>query len=116
MKINVSYRGLEAHDGVEKQVSRYSAKVNKLLKTFQPDLVQLHAAVEFLVKKSQYSFSLNLVLPTATLHAVSEAKDVRSTVRTAFVELERQVKKHKDRLRHEHEWKRRHSRTFATAS
>ncbi len=93
MKISVSYRGLEAHDGVEKQVARYSTKVNKLLKTFQPDLVQLHAAVEFLLKKNRYIFSLNLVLPTVTLHAVSEAKNVRSTVRTAFVELERQVKR-----------------------
>jgi ribosome-associated translation inhibitor RaiA len=116
MKISVSYRGLHAHDGVEKEVARNCAKVQKLLKSFQPDLVQLHAAVEFLLKKNQYSFSLNLILPTVTLHAASKAKNVRATVRTAFAEIEKQVKKHKDRLRHDHDWKRKRGGELAPAS
>jgi ribosome-associated translation inhibitor RaiA len=118
MKICLSYRGLEAHDGVEKEVTRCSAKVRKLLTGFHPDLVQVHGAMELLPKKNEYNFSLNLVLPAATLHAMGVAKDVRSTVNAAFDDVARQVKKHKERLRHEHEWKRRRGRAreFAHAS
>jgi len=110
MKISVSYRGLEAHAGFEKLVTQYCGKIGKLLTAYDPDLVQCHGAVEYRAKKSEYALSLNLVLPTATLHAVHVAKDVRSTVHKAFHELGSQLKKHKEKLRHEHEWKRKRRR------
>jgi len=110
MKISLSYRGLETHAGFEKLVKRYCGKMGKLLTAYDPDLVQCHGAVEFRPKKSEYALSVNLVLPTATLHAVHTAKDVHSTVHKAFHELGGQLKKHKGKLRHEHEWKRKRSR------
>ena len=113
MKINLSFRGLEAHEGFERLVSRHCGKLEKLLSAYDPDLVQCHAAVEFHPKKNRYALSLNLVLPTATLHAVHTAKDVQTTVQGAFRELATQLKKHKDKLRHEHEWKRKRGRTLA---
>ncbi|HVN08664.1 MAG TPA: HPF/RaiA family ribosome-associated protein [Patescibacteria group bacterium] len=113
MKTNLSFRGLEAHEGFERLVTKHCAKLEKLLAAYDPDLVQCHAAVEFHQKKNRYVLSLNFVLPTATLHAVHTAKDVQSTVVRAFQELERQLKKHKAKLRHEHEWKRKRGRTLA---
>jgi ribosome-associated translation inhibitor RaiA len=111
MKISLSYRGLEAHDGFEKLVTQYCGKMGKLLTAYDPDLVQCHGAVEFHRKKSEYALSVNLVLPTATLHVVNTAKDVHSTVQRAFTDLEAQLKKHKDKLRHDHEWKRKRGRS-----
>jgi len=113
MKINLSFRGLDAHEGFDRLVSRHCGKIEKLLTAYDPDLVQCHAAVEFHQKKNRYVLSLNLVLPTATLHAVHNAKDVQSTVQCAFRELETQLKKHKEKLRHQHEWKRKRGRALA---
>ena len=113
MKINLSFRGLEAHEGFERLISRHCGKLEKLLTAYDPDLVQCHAGVEFHLKKNRYALSLNLVLPTATLHAVHTAKDVQSTVVRAFRELQGQLKKHKAKLRHEHDWKRKRGRTLA---
>ena len=113
MKISLSYRGLEAHNGFERLVTRQCGKMEKLLTAYDPDLVQCRGAVEFHPKKGRYALSVNLVLPTATLHAVHTAKDVHSTVRRAFRELEAQLKRHKEKLRHDHEWKRKRERTLA---
>lgn len=114
MKISLSYRGLDAHDGFERLVNEQCGKLEKLLTAYDPDLVQCHGAIAFRAKKSEYALSVNLILPTATIHAVHEARDVQSTVLRAFAELERQVKKHKEKLRHEHEWKRKRGRARAS--
>jgi ribosomal subunit interface protein len=113
MKINLSFRGLETHNGFERLVTRQCEKMDKLLTAYDPDLVQCHGAVEYHRKKNRYALSVNLVLPTATLHAVHTAKDVHSTVQRAFRELGSQLKKHKEKLRHEHEWKRKRGRMLA---
>jgi len=110
MKISLSYRGLESHNGFQRLVTHHCEKLAKLLTAFNPDLVQCHGAIEYHRKKSEYGLSLNLVLPTATLHAVHMAKDAHSTVHQVFVELESQLKKHRDKLRHDHEWKRKRGR------
>lgn len=116
MKISLSYRGLETHAGFEKLVKQHCGKMGKLLSAYDPDLVQCHGAVEFRAKKSEYSLSVNLVLPTATLHSVHTAKDVHSTVHEAFRELGGQLKKHKEKLRHEHHWKRKQRRVPLAAT
>jgi ribosomal subunit interface protein len=113
MKISLSYRGLTTHNGVERLFARYCGKMEKLLTAYEPDLVQCHGAMEFSRKKNHYGLSLNLTLPTATLHALSTAKDVTTTVQEAFAELDSQLKKHKEKLRHEHEWKRKRGRLKA---
>ncbi|HMD31053.1 MAG TPA: HPF/RaiA family ribosome-associated protein [Candidatus Acidoferrales bacterium] len=110
MKISVSYRGLENHNGFEKLVGQYCGKMEKLLTAYNPDLVQCHAAIEYHPKKGEYALSLNLVLPTGTLHALNTAKAAHSTVRVAFAEVQRQLKKHKEKLRHDYEWKRKRDR------
>ncbi len=110
MKIAISSKHVELREPVEAQVARYLGKLSKLLKSYAPDLVQLHGGLEKHPHKVEYSFSLNLSLPTGTLHATGVGPDVRRSVRQAFAEIESQVKKHQSRLRKDYQWKRKRPR------
>ncbi len=109
MKISISYRHVEFPETIEPAVNRHLQKIGTLLKRYEPDLVQIHGAFEKNPHNTEFSFSLNLSLPTGTLHATGEAPDARSSARKAFAELEAQIKKHQARLRKDHEWKRKGS-------
>jgi ribosome-associated translation inhibitor RaiA len=114
MKFSISYKHIESHDSVEPLTERHAKKLERLLKSYEPDLVQLHGV--FLAKNphnQEYSFSLNLSLPTGTLHATGTGGTLRASCKAAFAELEMQLKKHQARLRKDYEWKRKrpHPRT-----
>ncbi len=115
MHISVSYKDLEHREPVEHEIARHRSKLARLLKRYSPDLVQLHGGFEKHPRRVLYEFSLNLSLPTGTLHATGEGPDVRSSVKEAFAELERQVKKHQAKVRREHDWKRKRGRSVAIA-
>jgi ribosomal subunit interface protein len=106
MKINISYRHIESPQAVESALDRHVSKIGKLLKSYQPDLVQFHGGFEKQPHRAEYIFSANLSLPTGTLHANGEGPDPGTSARKAFVELEKQIKKHQSRLRKDYEWKR----------
>jgi ribosome-associated translation inhibitor RaiA len=106
MKINISYRHVESPQAVEATLERQLAKITKLLKSYQPDLVQFHGGFEKLPHKPEYIFSASLFLPTGTLHATGNGPDSGASARNAFAELEAQIKKHQARLRKDHEWNR----------
>jgi len=110
MKISISYKHVELREPVEAQAGRYLVKLGKLLKSYSPDLVQLHGGFEKLPRTEEFSFSLNLSLPTGALHATGVGADVRSSVKQAFAELEEQVKKHQSLLRKDYQWKRKRHR------
>jgi ribosome-associated translation inhibitor RaiA len=115
MKLLISHKVDEWRVPIEEETERRVAKLEKLLKSYAPDLVQLHGNIEKRSRKEEYLFSLNLSLPTGTLHATGEAADVRACVKTAFTEIEGQIKKHMALLRKDYEWKRRRSRLKALA-
>ncbi len=106
MKINISYRHVESPQAVEAALERHLAKITKLLKSYQPDLVQFHGGFEKQPHKPEYIFSANLSLPTGTLHATGNGPDAAASARKAFAELQAQIKKHQARLRKDYEWKR----------
>lgn len=110
MNFSMSYKNVEVREPVEKECAPHLKKMNKLLKAYEPDLVQMHGAFELLSKKSEYTFSLNLKLPTGTLHCVGAGSDIRKSLKAAFAELEGQIKKHQSRLRRDYEWKRKRPR------
>jgi ribosomal subunit interface protein len=110
MKVTYSHMDPELRKAVEPDLSHCIAKLQRLLKKYDPDLVDLHTSVETIERTAQFSFSLNLTLPTGTLHAVSTAADVRSSAKGALAELEAQVKKHQQKLRKDYEWKRKRGR------
>lgn len=110
MKIVFSYKHVALREPVQAAAAHFLAKLEKLLTSYSPDLVQLHGGFEKLPRKEEYSLSLNLSLPTGVLHATAIKPDVRATVKQAFDELVKQVKKHQSRLRHDYEWRRKRPR------
>lgn len=115
MKISISYKHLESRSFVEAETSHPLEKLGRLLKRYSPDLVQLHGGFAKHPRKVEFTFSLNLSLPTGTLHATGVGPDVRQCVKSAFADLEGQVKKHQSRLRHDDQWKRKRPRAALSA-
>jgi ribosome-associated translation inhibitor RaiA len=106
MKLSINYKHVESHKPVESEVDRHVAKLEKLLQSYSPDLVQLHGAFSKTPRTDENSCSLNLSLPTGTLHATGIGPTVRASCKKAFSELEAQVKKHQAKLRKDYEWRR----------
>jgi ribosome-associated translation inhibitor RaiA len=115
MKLSINYKHVESHKPVEMEVERHAAKLGKLLQSYSPDLVQLHGAFSKMPRTEEISCSLNLSLPTGTLHATATGVTVRTSCKKAFSELEAQVKKHQAKLRKEYEWKRKRPRAAEQA-
>lgn len=110
--MKITYRNIDAEHrhAVQDDFGRHVEKLNRLLKKYAPDLVELHASLEKTPRKSELSFSLHLTLPTGALYATGLGPDVRSSAKAAFTELEGQVKKHQQKLRKDYVWKRKRSR------
>lgn len=113
MNVALNYKNVDSREPVEAGVSRHLTKLGKLLKSYSPDLVQLHGTFEKHPRKVEYMCSLNLSLPTGTLHATGDGPDVRASVKQGFADLERQVKKHMAKLRKDYQWKRKRPRSAA---
>jgi ribosome-associated translation inhibitor RaiA len=106
MKITYSHVETEYHAIIEHEVARHAAKLNRILKRYSPDLVLLHGSLEKTPRKTEFNFSLNLNLPTGTLHSTGVGADVLGSVKAAFAELEPQITRHQAKLRKDYVWKR----------
>jgi ribosome-associated translation inhibitor RaiA len=106
MKLSINYKHVESHKPVEVEVRRHITKLEKLLKSYSPDLVQLHAGFAITPRTEEVSCTLNLSLPSGTLHATGAGATVRTSCKKAFSDLEAQVIKHQAKLRKDYEWKR----------
>ena len=106
MKIAISYKNVEVPSAVEPAVEKHIEKIGVLLKTYEPDLVQIHGSFEKHPRRTSYAFDVSVSLPSGTLHATGEASDALASARKGFAELESQIKKHQSRLRKDYEWKR----------
>jgi ribosome-associated translation inhibitor RaiA len=106
MKITYSNIEADVRRFVEDESAHFIEKLNRLLKRYSPDLVLLHGSLEKTPHKTEFSYSLNLTLPTGTMHATGVGADVRKSVKASFAEIESQVKKHQAKLRKDHIWKR----------
>jgi ribosomal subunit interface protein len=114
MKITYSHIDQEFRFTIEHETERHTDKLNRILKRYDPDLVRLHESLEKSPHKTEYSFSVNLTLPTGTMHATGVGHDPLGSAKAAFAELEKQVTKHQQKLRKDHIWKRK--RPVATLS
>ena len=110
LKTSFSYKQVELRQETEKEVNANAKRLEKFLKRFAPDLVQLHGVFERIPHKNSFALSLNLSLPTGTLHATGEGSDAAGSVRAAFAEVLTQLKKHMGKLRKDYEWKRKRAR------
>ncbi|HUJ32172.1 MAG TPA: HPF/RaiA family ribosome-associated protein [Candidatus Acidoferrum sp.] len=106
--MKISYSNI--HAGLRKEMEHESKhhieKLNRLLKRYSPDLVKLHGILGKTPRKAGYDLSLNLILPTGTLHATGNGADVRASAKEAFTEIVDQLKKHQQKLRKDYVWKR----------
>lgn len=111
--MKIAYRNIEPRFQalIEKDFAHHLDKLNRLLRRYSPDLVQLHSSLEKVPRKTEFDFSLNLILPTGTLHATGVGSDVRKSAKAAFSEIEVQVKKHQEKLRKDYAWKRKRGRS-----
>jgi len=110
MKLSIVFKEVERHAPAEKSLRRCAEKLNKLLKSYDPDLVQLHCVFSMMPRTKEFGLALNLTLPTGTLHATDKSEHLPAVCKSTFAELETQVKKHIARLRKDHEWKRKRPR------
>jgi DNA-directed RNA polymerase specialized sigma24 family protein/ribosome-associated translation inhibitor RaiA len=95
---------------MEKIIAVQLRKLTQLLVRFSPDLIHLHGVAEPGSPKQGPLCSLQLWLPTARIHAKERARDLPTAVRASFDRIVQQVKKHKQVLRREGEWKRKRYR------
>jgi ribosome-associated translation inhibitor RaiA len=110
MKITYSHIAAGLRESIEVEFTRHVDKLNRLLKKYPPDLVELHSSVDRTPHKAEFCFSLHLTLPTGVLHATGLGSEVRAAAKAAFAEIEGQVKKHQQKLRRDYVWKRKRSR------
>jgi ribosomal subunit interface protein len=116
MKTTYSHIEPELREAVERETAHRTAKLNRLLKHYPEDSVLLHGSLEENPHEHQFSYSLNLTLPTGTMHATGTGADVLASAKSAFAEIERQVKKHQEKLRKDYLWKRKRPRSDAPQS
>lgn len=110
MKIVYSHVEAGIREFVEKECARNFDKINRLLKRYESDVVQVHVSLEKSPRKAEYNFTIHLALPAGTLHASGVGADVRSSAKAGFSEIESQIKKHQEKLRRDYVWKRKRVR------
>lgn len=110
MNVSVQYKCDDFRGQIEQDIAKYAAKLGRWLGHFDDDLVSLHASYDKHSRKRTYIITLNLVLPSATLHASASNGEARFALRHAFDEMETQVSKHLRIARRDYEWKRKRAR------
>jgi len=110
MKITYSHIEARFRESIEGEFVHHVEKLNRLLKHYGPDSVQLHGSLEKTPRKTAFEFAIHLTLPTGKLHATGAGVDVRASAKAAFAEIEAQVKKHQQKVRKDYVWKRKRGR------
>ncbi len=113
MKITYSHIEAKLREAIEHETEHRTEKLERLLKHYPADAVLLHGSLEENPHQHEFSYSLNLTLPTGTMHATGAGADVLASAKAAFAEIERQVKKHQEKLRKDYLWKRKRPRSAA---
>lgn len=100
MKTTFSTRHIEAesNDIIKGHFEDRAEKVKKYLKRFSDDLIYLHGTLERNPHKDEFWATLSLFLPTIALHCRERGQDYSSALNLAFLDLTRQIEKHKDKL------------------
>jgi len=106
MNVSISYKHVDAQQAVAAEMVRRLDKLGKLLRSYEPDLIQLHGVFSMNKRTEEQSLALTLSLPSGTLHATGNGKNILAGCKNAFSDIELQLKKHQSLLRREHEWKR----------
>lgn len=90
----------------EALIERRKSKLEKFLTAFAPDAVSLHINIEKIERKNLFKVRLVLSVPHKTLSAEKQGKDLVQTIGESFDALLREVRKYKEFIRREPEFKR----------
>jgi RNA polymerase sigma factor (sigma-70 family) len=105
MERNIEYKDLEPDQKIVKLIDQLISRIEKNTNTFSSGFSHLRLFVERIPAHTLFRISLTLDVPAKTLVAKHEEHDLKAGLRSAFEEIDRQLKKHKESLRGEH-WKR----------
>jgi len=106
MRHHLTVKGDLDTDEVRKWLLRPLRRLGRQLVRFPHDATRLRTLVREVGGRPGCEASLTLQLPSKTLAVSEEGRDPRSALAHAFLELERQLKKEKARLRRAHAWRR----------
>jgi ribosome-associated translation inhibitor RaiA len=105
MERNVEFKAFEPAPQTRKLIDRMTSRLEKQASTFSPELAHLRLFIERIAAHRLYNISITLDLQGKTLAAKHEQHALKPGLRSAFEEIERQLKKYKEGTRGEH-WKR----------
>jgi len=106
MNVHISYKVQRTPD-IDKEMQHWTAKVQKRLQVFRPELIHLKGLVEQNSARAGTTVSLNLRLPSGQLAVQESAPNATAALKAAFDDLLGQIGRHKELLRNSHRWKRR---------
>ena len=107
MKVHVRNRGVAEKEKVQKEVGRQTAKLDRQLRKFDADLVDLHINVTRRKRPTlPFAATTTLTLPPKQLHAKAEAARPVTALKKSFAELLRELKTYKAKLRGENNLRR----------
>jgi ribosomal subunit interface protein len=102
MKTTFTVSHVEEDPAFKAFFDQKAARVEKHLKRFRDDLVYLHGVLDKNPhKKDEFFASLSLFLPSAALHCRERGQDHVAAINAAFLDLARQIEKHKAKLTRE---------------
>ena len=104
MNVHISYK-LQRTPDIDKEMLHWTAKVQKRLQMFRPELIHLKGLVEPNSGREGTTVSLNLRLPSGQMAAQESAPTPAAAVKAVFDDLLGQISRHKDLLRSSHRWK-----------
>ena len=117
MKVEVVKRNIEIlSEPFQQQLEQKINKLETLLNHFNPDLVFLKIDLEASEKNNTFTTYLKLDLRSKVLKAKKSAENLHVSTREAFNALFREVKKFKEFLRHEPEYRRKRYSEAAESS
>jgi RNA polymerase sigma factor (sigma-70 family) len=106
MNVHFSYKISKTSD-LEKLVNQQTAKLERYLQVFRPELVHLKGIIEESSVRQGILVSLNLRLPSGQMASQEISATAIAALKVAFADVVEQLKKHKELLRKQHSWPRR---------
>jgi ribosomal subunit interface protein len=105
VKHNLEFKNCTPDRRVRQFVEASIARLDEVVNS-RSSAVFLRVFVEKNAVRALYRVSLTLNVPGRTLAAQEERHDLLETLREAFMELERELRKHKEKLTHSDTYKR----------
>ena len=104
MNVHISYK-IQRTPDIDKEMQHWTAKVQKRLQVFRPELIHLKGLVEQNSAREGITASLNLRLPSGQMAAQESAPTLAAAVKAVFDDLLSQISRHKELLRSAHRWR-----------